>query len=92
MPRGHKGEPRTPGSGRKVGTPNRTTIFAKKAFEAAFDGIGGVPALILWAKTNRTEFFKLYGKLIPTDMKITRVINAIDDLTEEELAALAGEE
>lgn len=25
MPRGHKGEPRTPGCGRKKGTPNRYT-------------------------------------------------------------------
>lgn len=35
------------------------------AFQEAFDLIGGVPRLAIWAHHNPTEFYKLYGKLIP---------------------------
>jgi len=36
------------------------------AFQEAFDLIGGVPRLAIWAHHNPTEFYKLYGKLIPS--------------------------
>ena len=35
------------------------------AFTEAFDLIGGVPRLAMWAHVNPTEFFKLYAKLLP---------------------------
>lgn len=53
------------GPGRPKGSLNKTTKSAREAMELAFSGIGGVPALIRWAKENTTEFFKLYGRLIP---------------------------
>lgn len=34
----------------------------------AFDGIGGVEALKTWAKANQTDFYKLYGRLIPQEI------------------------
>lgn len=53
--------------GRQKGTPNKLTKSAREAFAAAFDGVGGAPALTRWAKANKTEFFKLYARLIPVE-------------------------
>lgn len=36
-----------------------------QAFQESFELIGGVPALAYWGAHNRTEFYKLYGKLLP---------------------------
>lgn len=35
------------------------------AFQEAFELIGGVPRLAVWAHDNPTDFYKLYGKLLP---------------------------
>lgn len=42
---------------------------AADAFQSAFDLIGGVPRLALWADKNPTAFFSLYSKLIPSSVK-----------------------
>lgn len=42
---------------------------AADAFQAAFDLIGGVPRLALWADKNPTAFFSLYSKLIPSTVQ-----------------------
>jgi hypothetical protein len=34
----------------------------------AFYGIGGVPALVEWARENPGDFYRLYARLIPADM------------------------
>ena len=60
---------RNRGKGRVKGVPNKTTKAVKDALQEAFDGIGGVDALILWAKTEQTEFYKLWAKLLPTEVK-----------------------
>ena len=52
---------------------------AAKAFQQAFDMIGGVPRLALWADQNPTKFYTLYSKLVPataevntkTDIRVT---------------------
>lgn len=54
--------------GRQPGSPNKTTANAREAFQNAFDKIGGTERLATWAETNPTEFFKLYGRLIPVDV------------------------
>lgn len=59
-----------PGPGRPKGMPNKLTKAAKEAFGLAFDKVGGVKALTEWAKENRTEFYKLYARLIPTEQHI----------------------
>lgn len=41
-----------------------------KAFDQAFDLIGGVPRLALWANRNETEFYKLYGRMLPTGTQV----------------------
>lgn len=50
---------------RPKGSLNTKTIIAKEAFQKAFDLVGGVESLAEWAKENKTEFYKLYGRLIP---------------------------
>ena len=54
-------------SGRKKGVPNKLTKSAREAFEIAFQGLGGAAELQAWAVENRTEFFKLYARLIPVE-------------------------
>lgn len=61
-----KGIPKT--GGRQKGTPNKTTVVAREAFNIAFHGIGGTDALTRWARNNEDEFFKLYARLIPVDV------------------------
>jgi hypothetical protein len=53
--------------GKPPGTRNRLTMAARQAFQAAFDNVGGVHRLTLWASENPGEFYKLYARLIPQD-------------------------
>jgi hypothetical protein len=57
--------------GRRKGTPNRFTSAMRDAFRQAFDDLGGVPQLVEWAKENRTDFYKLAARLIPTEIEAT---------------------
>lgn len=57
------------GSGRVAGTPNKATKAVKEALQEAFDGLGGVTALTEWAKAETTEFYKLWAKMLPTEVK-----------------------
>jgi hypothetical protein len=43
---------------------------AAKAFQQAFEMIGGVPRLALWADQNPTKFYTLYSKLVPATAEI----------------------
>lgn len=70
-----KGSPKL--GGRQKGTPNKATVAAREAFQLAFDEIGGGKALASWASANPTEFYKLYGRLIPVD------VNAKSELSGE---------
>lgn len=65
-----KGKPRTPGAGRKKGTPNKLTKTVKEAFENAFNAMQEQPGVKLeeWGKENPTEFYKLASKLIPSEI------------------------
>lgn len=67
-----KGKP-NPGKGRPKGTPNKITVAAKEAIQAAFDKLGGTDAFVKWAEKekNQTAFYAhVYPKLLPLDMKI----------------------
>lgn len=66
------GTPRKPpnaGKGRKKGVPNKSTKAAKEALALAFEGLGGVPALTAWAQENQSDFYKLWVRLLPTEIK-----------------------
>lgn len=63
---------------------NRRSVA--NAFHDAFECIGGVPRLAVWANHNETEFYKLYARLLPNaasqdfDLgadKPTRIVHSI---------------
>jgi hypothetical protein len=41
-----------------------------KAFDEAFELVGGVPRLAYWAHHNLTEFYKLYSKMMPASSQL----------------------
>lgn len=57
-------------------------MAAKEAFSLAFDALGGPDNLARWARENETEFYRLYSRLIPIDLKadVTQTINVTDDI------------
>lgn len=69
---------KTPGSGRKKGTPNKLTATVKDEFETAFRLMQEEAEVNLfqWGKNNPTEFYRLASKMIPADMnaKITGAV------------------
>lgn len=55
---------------RTLSTVPRLPAFArtrnvKEQFQHAFELIGGIPRLAMWAHENPTQFYALYSKLIP---------------------------
>lgn len=62
MPKGAKH------GGRKAGTPNKLSATVKDNVIAVFDAIGGTKNMTTWAKTNETEFYRLYSKLMPLQL------------------------
>ena len=65
--KGKSGNPK----GKVKGTQTKATTSVKEAFRLAFEGIGGVKALIEWAKDEKTEFFKIYSKLLPKELEVS---------------------
>lgn len=61
--KGQSGNPK----GRKKGEPNKLTKSAREAFQMAFEQSGGFAELTAWALENRTDFYKLYARLIPVE-------------------------
>jgi hypothetical protein len=63
--------------GRKPGVPNKISGTVKENVIAVFHRIGGNHALAEWAEENRTEFYRLYAKLLPTETMITGNITIV---------------
>jgi len=55
--------------GRKKGSVNVRTVQAKEALSQAFADLGGVPALVEWAQKNPTDFYRIWSKILPTEIK-----------------------
>lgn len=55
--------------GRKRGTPNKLTGTFREAVLLAYENIGGHEAFSKWAAGNRTDFYKIAARLIPTENK-----------------------
>ena len=61
-----KGLPKT--GGRQKGVPNKATASVKEALQLAYQAIGGDPRLASWALENPTEFYKLWGRMLPQEV------------------------
>jgi hypothetical protein len=66
-------QPGDPRAGRPKGSTNKMTRAAKEAFWLAFEELGGVGGLTDWGKRNRTEFYKIFARLIPAEQHIGNV-------------------
>jgi len=69
---GESAEPKRNGArgiGRQKGVPNKSTKAVKEALQEAFEGMGGTKSLIEWAKSEPTELYKLWTKLLPAEVK-----------------------
>jgi hypothetical protein len=78
--------------GRQKGTPNKATASIKAAFVEAFDNLGGVKALVNWAKDNPTEFYRLASKLIPTEVHANVAVRDVraEEMGDDDLARIAA--
>ena len=41
----------------------------------AFDGIGGLPKFIAWARNHRSSFYSMYVKLLPLQAQVNTNVN-----------------
>jgi len=56
--------------GRALGTRNKVSKQAKANLEEAFTRLGDVNGLVTWGRKNRTEFYKIWARLIPKDVSV----------------------
>lgn len=71
---------------RQAGTKNKLSKTAKENIIAVFTRIGGTAAMADWARENRTEFYRLYAKLVPQQVDVDVNIRPCD-VTAEPLPA-----
>ena len=82
-------KPPAAGMGRKLGSVNKTTAAVKETLMAAFDGVGGLPALIEWGKANPTPFYQTWAKLLPNEIKAElEVSNVTPEERDSRVAAI----
>jgi len=82
--------PPAAGKGRPRGAKNKSTVKVKEAFEAAFESLGGVDALVVWGTKERSEFYKLYAKLLPVQITGDKD-NPVHTVNRVELVALSDD-
>ena len=76
-------------SGSRKGIPNKIGAAVKSNVIAVFDKIGGRDGMAKWALSNKTDFYKLYARLIPTE-SVTEIIRRdATELSDNELANIA---
>ena len=56
---------------------------------AVFTRLGGTAAMAEWARRNQTEFYRLYARLIPSESTSQVTVRDAEDLSTEELLAIA---
>lgn len=56
---------------------------AREDLALAFDLMGGVPALVVWGRTNPTDFYRLWAKLIPSTAAQESAAMPLEELLEK---------
>jgi hypothetical protein len=91
---------KTGNSGRPKGTKNKVTNDVRECFHKVYNEMGhnvlddngqktsGHKAFLAWARENQTEFYRLYGKMIPATLELPEDIleNFVDQLIFKEEA------
>ncbi len=105
MPEPHRfGKGHKLATGRPKGSKNRVTNDVRQVFHRVYEAMGdgildektgkpinGHQAMLIWAQQNPTEFYRLYGKMIPQSAELPDDLHEdfIDDLIfEDELPKL----
>jgi len=60
-----------PGSGRKLGVPNKLSSTVRENVIEVFDRIGGVEQMAVWATDNPNRFYNIYAKILPMQTEIS---------------------
>ena len=55
--------------GRQKGSVNKTTASVKQALVEAFEELGGVKSLVEFGRENPRDFYALWVKIMPTEVK-----------------------
>jgi len=53
---------------RTLGAKNKVPQAAKENIQAVFVRLGGTAAMAEWANENKTEFYKIYSRLLPHEL------------------------
>lgn len=77
-------------TGRPKGTPNKLGAAVKSNVVAVFDQIGGRDKMAEWAKENLGDFYKLYARLIPTEIIAQVDMRDANEYSDDELLAIAA--
>ena len=75
---------------RPKGAPNKIGRSVKENVVAVFERIGGLDAMSRWAQRNQNEFYRLYSRLMPTEIISEVTIRNADEMSDDELANLAA--
>lgn len=81
--------------GRPKGAKNIVGATAKENIVAVFTRLGSTAAMAEWANENKTEFYKLYARLIPVEQHVSGSIGTYTAIPTEQrdvdsLASPAG--
>lgn len=78
--------------GRPKGSRNKIPATVKENVVAVFTRMGGTAAMARWAKKNQGEFYRIYARLLPQEVKgeITFPNADVTQFTEDELAMIAA--
>jgi hypothetical protein len=53
---------------RPLGAKNKLSGQAKENIQAVFVRLGGTAAMAAWAEDNKTEFYRIYSRLLPHEL------------------------
>ena len=56
---------------KQKGAVTKITKSVKESILAVYDKIGGDEGFSNWANEEKTEFYKIYSRLVPLDVKAT---------------------
>lgn len=78
--------------------PPKRMVLAREQLSDAFELMGGVPSLVKWGKTNPTEFYRIWSKLLPKEvvedsreMPLEQLLAKLADRAEQSVAQAATE-